>query len=175
MHFTHLTFQSLLQGYTDDVQCFPPDHDGVLSQRDVYVIAKEKESLARTARQLFRQPHFTTHAFRFAEVCCTKDPPVGVTALVYRTAVNEVGSFSSSSVLLNGGYELVKNSMVSNLLSVQSDCPHREKLPYGGDLVADSPAALHFFDMSTFYKKVSNVTLFHVSFLLHSPCLYRKP
>jgi hypothetical protein len=44
--------------------------------------------------------------------------------------------------------------MVSNMLSVQSDCPHREKLPYGGDLVADSPAALHFFDMSTFYKKV---------------------
>jgi hypothetical protein len=24
---------------------------------------------------------------------------------------------------------------------------------YGGDLVADSPAALHFFDMSSFYKK----------------------
>ena len=43
--------------------------------------------------------------------------------------------------------------MVSNMLSVQSDCPHREKLPYGGDLVADSPAALHFFDMSSFYKK----------------------
>jgi hypothetical protein len=44
--------------------------------------------------------------------------------------------------------------MVSNMLSVQSDCPHREKLPYGGDLVADSPAALAFFDMSSFYKKV---------------------
>ena len=27
---------------------------------------------------------------------------------------------------------------------------------YGGDLVADSPAALHFFDMSTFYSKTIN-------------------
>jgi len=67
--------------------------------------------------------------------------------------VPEWGNFDSSSVLINGGYELVKNAMVSNMLSVQSDCPHREKLPYGGDLVADSPAALAFFDMSAFYKK----------------------
>eukprot|EP00804_Cyclotella_cryptica_P003649 CCRYP_002212-RA/>CCRYP_002212-RA protein AED:0.30 eAED:0.30 QI:0/0.5/0.4/1/0.5/0.4/5/1003/964 len=141
------------KGYTTDVPCFPPDHDGILSQRDVFVISKEKEISSRIARELFRQPHFTTHAFRFAEVCCTKDPPAGVHALLYRTAVPNWGSFSSSNVLLNGGYELVKNAMVSNMLSVQSDCPHREKLPYGGDLVANSPAALHFFDMSAFYKK----------------------
>eukprot|EP01082_Thalassiosira_pseudonana_P003935 g3372.t1 g3372 contig12:1945901-1950127(+) len=68
----------------------------------------------------------------------------------------EWGTFDSSNVLINGGYELVKNAMNSNLLSVQSDCPHREKLPYGGDLVADSPAALHMYDMSAFYKKTVN-------------------
>jgi alpha-L-rhamnosidase len=60
-------------------------------------------------------------------------------------------------VVIKGGYELIKNAMVSNMLSVQSDCPHREKLPYGGDLVADSPAALAFFDMSSFYKKVRHL------------------
>jgi len=40
-----------------------------------------------------------------------------------------IGNFDSSNVVVNGGYELVKNAMVSNMLSVQSDCPHREKLP----------------------------------------------
>ena len=50
----------------------------------------------------------------------------------------------------------MKNAMASNMLSVQSDCPHREKLPYGGDLVADSPAAMHMYDMSSFYKKTVN-------------------
>lgn len=35
-----------------------------------------------------------------------------------------------------------------------SDCPHREKIQYGGDIIADSPAALHFYDMSAFYRKV---------------------
>jgi hypothetical protein len=166
-------------GATAHTFCFPEDHDAVLSQRDVYVVPKDADKSAYTKA---RQSHFTTHAFRFAEVCCTKEPPKGVHALLYRSAVPEwgkfvfvsnahfcsilslrqpsnslycEGNFDSSNVNINGGYELVKNAMVSNMLSVQSDCPHREKLPYGGDLVADSPAALHFFDMSTFYKKVS--------------------
>ena len=141
------------EGATRGETCFPDDHDGILSQRDVYIVPREsnKSSYAKA-----RQSHFTTHAFRFAEVCCTKEPPLAH-ALLYRTAVRDWGNFDSSNVIINGGYELVKNAMVSNMLSVQSDCPHREKLAYGGDLVADSPAALHFFDMSTFYKKVRHL------------------
>ena len=50
----------------------------------------------------------------------------------------------------------MKNAMNSNMLSVQSDCPHREKIQYGGDIIADSPAALHFYDMSAFYRKVES-------------------
>jgi hypothetical protein len=145
------------EGATDGKPCFPEDHDGVLSQRDVYVFPKRSTGTERAVtREMFsgvRQSHFTTHAFRFAEVCCTAEPPVGVHALMYRTAFSEWGEFDSSNLLINGGYELVKNAMNSNMLSVQSDCPHREKLPYGGDLVADSPAAMHMFDMSAFYRK----------------------
>eukprot|EP00804_Cyclotella_cryptica_P001607 CCRYP_014947-RC/>CCRYP_014947-RC protein AED:0.04 eAED:0.04 QI:544/1/1/1/0.83/0.57/7/1193/975 len=137
------------EGATRHTYCFPEDHDDILSQRDVYVVPSKRDSSYAKARQ----SHFSTHSFRFAEVCCTKEPPAGVQALLYRTAVPEWGNFDSSNVVINGGYELVKNAMVSNMLSVQSDCPHREKLPYGGDLVANSPAALHFFDMSSFYKK----------------------
>ncbi|EED93707.1 predicted protein [Thalassiosira pseudonana CCMP1335] len=135
--------------------CFPDDHEAILSQRDVYVIPKEsKKGKALYAEA--RQSHFTTHSFRYAEICCTAEPPKNAHALLYRTAIPEWGTFDSSNVLINGGYELVKNAMNSNLLSVQSDCPHREKLPYGGDLVADSPAALHMYDMSAFYKKTVN-------------------
>ena len=139
-------------GAQNDTFCFPKDHDGTLTQRDVYFYSSNLIS----ADKIFpnaRQSHFTTHAFRFAEICCTSEPPSNVSALMYRTAMQEWGTFDSSSVLLNGGYELVKNSLRSNLLSVQSDCPHREKLPYGGDLIANSPSAMHMFDMSAFYKK----------------------
>mmetsp|Transcript_16687 Transcript_16687/g.30306 ORF Transcript_16687/g.30306 Transcript_16687/m.30306 type:complete len:1349 (+) Transcript_16687:172-4218(+) len=141
------------EGHTKNAYCFPDDHDGILSQKDVYVVSKASKADGKALFSQARQSHFTTHSFRFAEVCCSAEPPRNAHALVYRTAVSEWGTFDSSNVLINGGYELVKNAMVSNMLSVQSDCPHREKLPYGGDLVADSPAAMHMFDMSSFYKK----------------------
>mmetsp|Transcript_584 Transcript_584/g.1146 ORF Transcript_584/g.1146 Transcript_584/m.1146 type:complete len:1344 (+) Transcript_584:204-4235(+) len=144
------------EGHTRGAYCFPDDHDDILSQKDVYVVPKASQSNGKALFSQARQSHFTTHSFRFAEVCCSAEPPRNAHALVYRTAVSEWGTFDSSNVNINGGYELVKNAMVSNLLSVQSDCPHREKLPYGGDLVADSPAAMHMFDMSAFYKKTVN-------------------
>jgi len=141
------------EGQTRGTYCFPDDHDDILSQKDVYVINQASKSNSGGLVSLARQSHFTTHSFRFAEVCCSAEPPRNAHALLYRTAVTEWGTFDSSNVRINGGYELVKNAMASNMLSVQSDCPHREKLPYGGDLVADSPAAMHMFDMSSFYKK----------------------
>jgi hypothetical protein len=143
------------KGANDNTPCFPDDHEGTMTQRDVYVIPNGDHDNNLLFSKV-RQSHFTTHGFRFAEVCCTHQPPMNAHALLYRTAIPEWGTFDSSNVLINGGYELVKNAMNSNLLSVQSDCPHREKLPYGGDLVADSPAALHMYDMSAFYKKTVN-------------------
>jgi len=141
------------EGHTRNSYCFPDDHDAILSQKDVYIVSKSSDKAAFAQA---RQSHFTTHSFRFAEVCCSAERPKNAHALLYRTAVDEWGTFDSSNVIINGGYELVKNAMASNMLSVQSDCPHREKLPYGGDLVADSPAAMHMYDMSSFYKKTVN-------------------
>ena len=140
--------------------CYPKDHieAGSLLQRDVYILPRSSSIVQSDSRRGSfsdaRQSHFTTHAFRFVEICCTSEPPSGVVGLSYRTAFDEWGAFGSSNVRVNGGYELVKNAMNSNLLSIQSDCPHREKIQYGGDIVADSPAALHFYDMSAFYRKV---------------------
>ena len=126
--------------------CFPHDHGMVLTQRDVFVIPKGSSASFADARQAL----FTSHGFRFAEVCCTKDPPKNVHAVAYRTAFSEWGDFGSSNVVLNGAYELTRNALNSNMLGTQTDCPHRERLQYGGDLVADSPAAMHFFDLSGF-------------------------
>jgi alpha-L-rhamnosidase len=48
---------------------------------------------------------------------------------------------------------MVRWTQLSNMFSVQSDCPHREKLGYGGDIVAASEMAMLNFDMSRFYAK----------------------
>jgi hypothetical protein len=129
--------------------CFPRDHGMVLTQRDAFVVPKQSSEAFADARQAI----FTSHGFRFAEVCCTEEPP-NVHAVAHRTAFPEWGKFDSSNVLLNGAYELTRNALNSNMLGTQTDCPHREKLQYGGDIVADSTAAMHFFDLSAFYTKV---------------------
>ncbi|MHC4721322.1 MAG: alpha-L-rhamnosidase-related protein, partial [Planctomycetota bacterium] len=44
-------------------------------------------------------------------------------------------------------------TFLSNMFSVQSDCPHREKFGYGGDLITTSHAFMMNFDMANFYAK----------------------
>ncbi|KAL7531513.1 hypothetical protein ACHAXR_004083, partial [Thalassiosira sp. AJA248-18] len=112
------------KGTPNNSYCFPDDHENVLSQKDIYVVPKASRADNSALFSQARQSHFTTHSFRFAEVCCSAEPPANAHALLYRTAVPEWGRFDSSNVLINGGYELVKNAMNSNMLSVQSDCPH---------------------------------------------------
>ena len=99
--------------------CYPKDHinAGSLLQRDVYILPITEGGKGSFSDA--RQSHFTTHAFRFVEICCSEEPPSDVTALAYRSAMQEWGDFSSSSVRINGGYELVKNALnaVSTILS----------------------------------------------------------
>jgi hypothetical protein len=130
--------------------CYPKDHGKALTQRDVFVSPKNRPGSFAEVRQSM----FTSHGFRFAELCCVEELPEKVHAVAYRTAFVDWGKFDSSNILLNGAYELAKNALNSNMLGAQTDCPHREKLQYGGDLVATSPAAMHFFDLSAFYAKI---------------------
>ena len=141
--------------------CFPPQdlqNYQALTQRDVYLTRRTDEDKFERERerlfQLSRQPQFTVHGFRYAEVCCMKLPPKDVHAIQYRTAFPLWGEFSSSNPVFNGAYEMTKNSFESNMLGLQSDCPHRERLQYGGDIVAVSQSAMHFFDLSAFYAKI---------------------
>jgi alpha-L-rhamnosidase len=48
---------------------------------------------------------------------------------------------------------MVQWTLLSNLFSVQSDCPGREKFQYGGDIVATSEMAMFGYDMASFYAK----------------------
>ncbi|KAL7579512.1 hypothetical protein ACA910_007889 [Epithemia clementina (nom. ined.)] len=134
--------------------CFPPEDLAgyqALTQRDVFIVpGNAQKRLFKNARQ----PRFTVHGFRYAEICCSESPPADVFAIQYRTAYQVWGQFGSSNPVFNGVYEMTRNSLESNTLGIQSDCPHRERLQYGGDIVASSPAALHMFDMAAFYRKV---------------------
>ncbi|MCH7904086.1 MAG: family 78 glycoside hydrolase catalytic domain [Armatimonadetes bacterium] len=100
-------------------------------------------------------PRFTFHGFRYVEVTGFPGTPdlTAIEGQRLNTDVEPVGVFSCSNERFNRIQEMVQWTFLSNLFSVQSDCPAREKYQYGGDIVASSEMAIYNYDMSTFYAK----------------------
>ncbi len=100
-------------------------------------------------------PRFAFHGFRYVEVTGFPGRPTleSIEGLRLNTDVETAGSFSCSNERFNRLHEMVQWTLLSNLFSVQSDCPAREKFQYGGDIVATSEMAIFRFDMASFYAK----------------------
>lgn len=103
-------------------------------------------------------PRFTFHGFRYVEVSGLETAPdIGMCkGLRLNSRVDPVGEFSCSDTLLNSIQKMCERTFLSNIFSVQSDCPHRERFGYGGDMVATSEAFIYNFDMADFYEKTVN-------------------
>ncbi len=118
--------------------------------RDIFILGKNEIKVFQT--------HFTFHGFRYAEV--TGYPGILTTndikGLVLHSDVSNAGSFACSDPLINQIQEACRNTFLSNIFSVQSDCPQRERFGYGGDIAATSEAFINNFNMSRFYEKTVN-------------------
>ncbi len=103
-------------------------------------------------------PRFTFHGFRYVEITGLDEETeiVSIEGLRMNADVRPAGCFSCSNEMFNQIQTLCEHTLLSNLFSVQSDCPQREKYGYGGDIVAASEFAMLNFDMAAFYAKVVN-------------------
>ena len=101
------------------------------------------------------QPDFTFHTYRYMEVVGLKYKPQvsDIQGLVLHTNVESDNSFECSSELLNSIQKASQRTFLDNLISVQSDCPGRERFGYGGDLNAISESYIANFNMQSFYRK----------------------
>lgn len=100
-------------------------------------------------------PRFTFHAFRYVEVTGYPGKPSidALTGLRLSSALTKAGSFECYNELFNKIQKMTEWTFLSNVFSVQSDCPHRERFGYGGDLAVTTDAFIYNFDMSNFYTK----------------------
>ncbi|MFT5240927.1 MAG: alpha-L-rhamnosidase [Kiritimatiellia bacterium] len=116
-------------------------------QKDVYI--------ASGAANETYTPTFTWHAFRYVELrgCPTPSTPQTITGLRQHADLETVGAFACSNDLFNQIQEITERTFLSNVFSVQSDCPHRERFGYGGDIVVTAEAYLANYDMAQFYTK----------------------
>jgi alpha-L-rhamnosidase len=100
-------------------------------------------------------PRFTFQGFRYVEIKGLDKalPLKAVTGMRLSADVAEAGSFACSNPMFNEIQQMCRRTFLANLFSVQSDCPHRERFGYGGDIVATSEAFMLNFDMENFYAK----------------------
>lgn len=101
------------------------------------------------------QPDFTYLTYRYLEIVGLDQKPAisDIKGLFLHSNVAAPNHFSSSSELLNAIQEATERTFLANLVSVQSDCPAREKFGYGGDINATSESFIYNFDMQDFYRK----------------------
>ncbi|MBI9017868.1 MAG: family 78 glycoside hydrolase catalytic domain [Phycisphaerae bacterium] len=122
-------------------------HPGIAWQEDIY--------FARGNGPETYTPRFTFHAFRYIEItgCPVKPTLDMITGLRMNSDLTAVGNFSCSNEMFNSIQKMCQWTFLSNIFSVQSDCPHRERFGYGGDLVNTNEAFIFNYDMADFYTK----------------------
>ncbi len=100
-------------------------------------------------------PEFTYYGFRYMEINGLPEAPEpgDFRAHFLNSDIRPAGSFASSDDLLNEIQEITLRTFLANVVSVQSDCPHRERLGYGADIATSSEAYLMNYDMAGFYAK----------------------
>jgi len=117
------------------------------NQIDQYIASgKEKD--------VFQQ-HFTFHGFRYVEITgLTKDPALDDLQGIRLSAdLSDAGNITCSNELFNQVQDVVEWTFLSNVFSIQSDCPGREKLGYGADIVTSAEAFIYNYNMANFYRK----------------------
>ena len=108
-------------------------------------------------------PKFTYTGFRYVKV--TGAIPTGesnenslplieaLTGEFIYPDMEKVGSFSCSNELFNQIHQIVNQAMKSNIKSIFTDCPHREKLGWMEETHLIGPAMMYNYDLRNLYKK----------------------
>jgi alpha-L-rhamnosidase len=101
------------------------------------------------------EPRFTYHGFRYVEMTGFPGKPSldMLEGIVVYTAVERTGTFACSDSLLNRIHKTALWTLTSNLHSVPTDCPAREKCGWLGDAHVSAEMSIFNFDMPVFWTK----------------------
>jgi len=100
-------------------------------------------------------PRFTYHGFRYVELTGQQGTPSKnwMQALVMNTDVAHTGHFNCSDPQINRLHEMALHTMLGNFHGLPTDCPHRERCGWLGDVHAYLRTAALNFDMENFWIK----------------------
>ncbi len=70
--------------------------------------------------------------------------------------MDATGNFETSDELLNRIHRLINMAMLSNMVSVLTDCPHREKLGWLEQTHLAAASLMYNYDLSSLYAKIAD-------------------
>lgn len=127
----------------NSIYSFKDDYEKYIDffQTDVYILKGGNE-------EIFIPP-FTYHGFRYVLVEGI-DPDQATDSLltfeVFNSSIRQKASFSCSDEILNTIYKMTLNADLSNFHYFPTDCPHREKNGWTGDISASAEQLAMYFD-----------------------------
>ncbi len=108
-------------------------------------------------------PKFFYHGCRYLQVECMPaaegaELPVveNLEGVVVHSSSEPIGEFACSNDLFNRIHKLVRWAQRSNMMSVMTDCPHREKLGWLEQYHLNGPSLRYEFDLAHLFTKGMN-------------------
>jgi hypothetical protein len=138
------------------------DENGLVTQRSANGTPQAQNSFTYILKGggLERwHPRFTYYGFRYVQVEQTGVGSAKINHLDGRflhDAVQVDGHFTSSDELLNRIHVLITRAMLSNMVSVLTDCPHREKLGWLEQSHLAAASLMYNYNLATLYAKIAD-------------------
>ncbi|MBR6373270.1 MAG: family 78 glycoside hydrolase catalytic domain [Victivallales bacterium] len=120
--------------------------DSITWQEDRFTVGK-------SGRLENAHAHFTWYGFRYVRMRA-EHPDIKIEkiqACVIFNSFPQLGAYSTSDYVLNKLFELTKRSFESNFVGIPTDCPHREKSGWHGDVNRASETGLFMYDVASDY------------------------
>lgn len=119
-------------------------------------LAFQTDVLILDGKECVFTPRFSYKGFQYVEIRSSRPiklDETNVTALNFHSDLKEVGHFSCSNDLLNQIWKAANRSYLSNVMSIPTDCPQREKNGWTADAHITMDLGLLNFDGIRFYEK----------------------
>lgn len=132
--------------YGENDEPLAPCGHRVTQQAGYVASGKENEIL---------EPRFCYYGFRYIQIegypgeLTAED----ITICRVNSSVTTAGVFSCSENVVNEIHEICTNSLITNLHSIPTDCPHREKNGWFGDAVTGIEFGMANYDLAAFITK----------------------
>jgi len=101
------------------------------------------------------EPRFTYHGFQYVEMTGFPGIPTkeNLDGIVVHTSLQKAGEFECSDKMFNKLHHTALWTELSNLYSIPTDCPHREKCGWLGDVFLTSDMTMYNFEAASFWSK----------------------